>query len=112
MIQYGGDVPLEALEAGISRKILVSSGSLMMVEVYFKEGGIGQPHAHDRHEQISHILKGSFEVTVNGESGILKTGDSFYAGKTVSHGVRALEESIILDIFSPIREDFLNLESE
>ena len=107
MIQLNSAVNLEILEDKVSRKILISSGSLMMVEVHFKAGGIGKDHAHDAHEQVSYIIKGQFEVTVKGETMILEQGDSFYAGKTVMHGVRALEDAIILDTFSPVREDFL-----
>ena len=107
MIRYGKQVDLDELEEKVSRKILNFDGSLMMVEVHFKKGGIGAAHAHDIHEQISYILRGSFEVTVGDEKGILKQGDTFYAGKNVTHGVIALEDSVILDVFTPIRQDFL-----
>lgn len=88
------------------RKILGSNGSLMMVEVHFREGGVGSPHSHV-HEQISYVARGSFRATVNGEEKILRPGDSFYAGKNVVHGLTALEDSVIVDVFTPIREDFL-----
>ncbi len=107
MIKLNDDVPLQKLEEKLSRKILITGDSLMMVEVYFEKGGIGTPHAHEDHEQVSYIVKGSFEVEVDGETKILKPGDSFYANKNSMHGVKALEESIILDTFTPIREDFL-----
>ncbi|MFW5980765.1 MAG: cupin domain-containing protein [Halanaerobiaceae bacterium] len=92
----------------MSRKILVAEGSMMMVEVHFEKGGIGEVHNHDEHEQICYVKEGSFKVEVGGEEKILKAGDSFYAGKKVDHGVKALKDSIILDIFTPIREDFLD----
>ena len=79
----------------------------MMVEVNFKEGGVGVAHSHENHEQVSYIVKGRFQVTVDGKTEILKAGDSFYAGKNIIHGVVALEDSTILDTFTPIREDFL-----
>ncbi len=107
MIRRNDDVQLEKLETKLSRKILISGDSLMMVEVYFVKGGIGTPHAHESHEQVSYIVKGSFEVEVNGETKVLKPGDSFYANKNSVHGVNAFVESIILDTFTPIREDFL-----
>lgn len=107
MIRLNAEVELEKLEDKLSRKILNYDGSLMMVEVHFKKGGIGTPHAHDIYEQISYILKGRFEVTVGEETKVLKQGDTFYAGHNVTHGVIALEDSIILDVFTPIREDFL-----
>ncbi|MDQ0721561.1 quercetin dioxygenase-like cupin family protein [Paenibacillus sp. W4I10] len=90
-----------------SRKILGMGGTLMMVEVTFAKGGIGEVHSHDAHEQVSYIVKGSFEVQVGKETRILKAGDSFYAGFNVPHGVKALEDSVILDVFTPFRQDFL-----
>jgi quercetin dioxygenase-like cupin family protein len=107
MILKNENINLTKLEEKVSRKILGCGGSLMMVEVHFKKGGIGTAHSHDGHEQVSYIAKGSFQVTVGDEKKILKQGDSFYANKNITHGVEALEDSIILDVFTPIREDFL-----
>ncbi|MFW6265134.1 MAG: cupin domain-containing protein, partial [Bacillota bacterium] len=76
--------------------------------VYFKKGGIGEAHSHADHEQVCYVEKGSFEVTVEGKKDILKSGDCFYAAKGKKHGVKALEDGILLDVFTPIREDFLN----
>lgn len=93
-----------------SRKILGMGGTLMMVEVTFSKGGVGEVHSHDAHEQVSYIVKGSFEVQVGDETRILKAGDSFYAGLNVPHGVKALEDAVILDVFTPFRQDFLEEE--
>jgi quercetin dioxygenase-like cupin family protein len=97
----------KVLSEKVGRKILGTGGSLMMVEVIFKKGGVGEVHAHDTHEQVSYIVKGSFEVIVGTEKRIVSSGDSFYAGLNVPHGVIALEDAVILDVFTPIREDFL-----
>ncbi|WP_128101167.1 MULTISPECIES: cupin domain-containing protein [Paenibacillus] len=107
MILENGAIPAQVINATSSRKILGMGGTLMMVEVSFAEGGIGEVHSHDRHEQVSYIVKGSFEVQVGEDTRILKAGDSFYAGYNVPHGVKALEDSIILDVFTPFREDFI-----
>lgn len=107
MIVKSEDVKVKVLDEKSSRKVIGNGGSLMMVEVTFKKGGVGTAHSHTDHEQISYIVKGSFEVTVGEEKQILKAGDNFYAGKNVNHGVVALEDSVILDVFTPIREDFL-----
>ncbi len=108
MIIKNNDIKLEKLDEKSSRKILISEGSLMMVEVYFKKGGIGEVHSHSDHEQVSYIKEGSFEVVIGDEKKVLEAGDSFYAGKNVEHGVKALENAIILDVFTPIRQDFLD----
>lgn len=107
MIITNGEAATTVINGSSSRKILGMGGTLMMVEVTFVKGGIGEVHFHEGHEQISYIVKGSFEVRVGEETRILKAGDSFYAGYNVPHGVKALEDSVILDVFNPFREDFL-----
>ncbi|MCG7377232.1 cupin domain-containing protein [Paenibacillus sp. ACRSA] len=107
MILENAAIPAQVINATSSRKILGMGGTLMMVEVSFAKGGIGEVHSHDQHEQVSYIVKGSFEVQVGEEIRILRAGDSFYAGYNVPHGVKALEDSIILDVFTPFREDFI-----
>lgn len=107
MIVNNSEVNLQQLEEKVARKILGCGGSIMMVEVHFKKDGIGEEHSHDQHEQVSYVTKGSFEVTVGDEKKILQQGDSFYAGKNVVHGVLALEDGILVDVFTPIRGDFL-----
>jgi quercetin dioxygenase-like cupin family protein len=107
MIIRNADVEPKQLDQKASRKVLGTGGSLMMVEVAFKKGGVGEVHAHEGHEQASYIVKGSFEVVVGSEKKVVTAGDSFYAGLNVPHGVTALEDSVILDVFTPIREDFL-----
>ncbi|MDR6722636.1 quercetin dioxygenase-like cupin family protein [Paenibacillus amylolyticus] len=107
MILENAAISAQVINATSSRKILGMGGTLMMVEVSFAKGGIGEVHSHDQHEQVSYIVKGSFEVQVGEETRILRAGDSFYAGYNVPHGVKALEDSIILDVFTPFREDFI-----
>ncbi len=101
------DISREEIEPGLSRKILARGGKMMLVEVTFKKGAVGYLHSHP-HEQISYIQSGSFEVEINGEKRLLKAGDSFYAAPDIKHGVVALEDSVIIDVFTPQREDFLN----
>ena len=77
-----------------------------MVEVNFIKGAVGEIHAHV-HEQISYIIKGSFQLNIEGKKEIIKAGDTFYIKPNALHGVLALEDSTILDVFTPQREDFL-----
>ena len=100
-------IPAEDLGGGVSRKILKYGGGLMMVEVTMKKDGMGAVHTHP-HEQISYIAKGSFEFTVGDEKQVVKAGDSLYVAPNVEHGTLSLEDgSVVVDIFTPIREDFL-----
>jgi len=106
MIVRNDDVKLSDQGKGVSRKILAHVKSMMMVEVNFNKGSVGEIHAHI-HEQISYIIKGSFEVNIAGKKEIIKAGDTFYIKSNALHGVLALEDSTILDVFTPQREDFL-----
>jgi len=100
------DIIFEDLGDGVSRKVLAHDGGMMLVEVTFKKGSVGAQHQHP-HEQVSYVLSGQFEYTVDGKSYILKKGDSYYVPPEAMHGVTALEDSLILDVFTPQREDFL-----
>lgn len=112
MIVRNDGLDPEIIGGLVSRKVLGTGGSLMMVEVSFRKGGIGEVHHHEEHEQVSYIVKGSFEVSVGEDKSVLRAGDSFYAGLRVPHGVVALEDSIILDVFTPIRNEFLRNQVE
>ncbi len=107
MFYVNDAVPLETVGDKIRRRVLPPGDALMMVEVHFEAGGVGAPHSHDIHEQVSRILKGSFEVRLGDETRTLRAGEGFVARCGVVHGVVALEDSVILDIFNPIREDFI-----
>ncbi|MBT2654599.1 cupin domain-containing protein [Bacillus sp. ISL-18] len=92
---------------GAGRKLLALGGSMMMTEIAFQKGSIGEIHSHV-HEQISYIVQGSFDFTLDGKVQRVEKGDSIYIPSNTLHGVKALEdESIILDIFTPKRDDFL-----
>jgi len=61
-----------------------------------------------RRSQSSYVLKGSLEYNFDGEKQIVREGDTIYLPPETKHGVVALEESILLDVFTPQREDFLS----
>ncbi len=92
---------------GITRRILAHEGGMMIVEATFQKGAVGTAHRHP-HEQVSYILSGKFRYTMDSESYILEKGDTYYVPPEVLHGAEALEDSVILDVFTPQREDFLS----
>jgi quercetin dioxygenase-like cupin family protein len=90
----------------VSRKIMAYDESLMLVKAAFQKGGVGAIH-HHYHSQITHIESGVFAVTIGEETQTLKAGDSYYIPPNVPHGATALEAGILIDVFSPMREDFV-----
>ncbi|RYZ24538.1 MAG: cupin domain-containing protein [Chitinophagaceae bacterium] len=100
------DIAWEPTAPGMRRKIMAYDESLMVVKVEFETGGVGTLHQH-YHTQITHVEKGVFEVEIGGEKKILRAGDAFYVPPNVIHGAVCLEEGVLIDTFSPMREDFL-----
>lgn len=96
----------EPLGAGVERKILGYDDQVMMVVVRFEKGAVGSLH-HHIHRQVSYVASGKFEVTIDGDKKIVEQGDSFFVAPDLVHGVVALEEGSLVDIFTPAREDFI-----
>lgn len=99
-------VAWEETAPGIKRKIMSYDERLMVVKVFFEKGAVGVLHQH-YHTQISHVESGMFEVEIGGEKKVLKSGDAFYIPPNVLHGAVCLEPGILIDVFSPMREDFI-----
>jgi len=96
----------EQLGPGLSRQILGWDNQIMMVKVKFEAGAIGAPHSHF-HTQTSFCHSGKFEFTIGDEMQVISYGDGVYIPPNVLHGVLCLEEGVLIDVFNPVREDFL-----
>lgn len=96
----------ENLGGGVARKILGFGPDLMVVRVWFDKGAVGEVHAH-HHSQSTYVESGRFEVYIDGKKQVLGAGDSFYVEPHLDHGAICLEPGVLIDTFSPAREDFL-----
>ncbi len=101
------DIQWEELGGGVSRQILGWDNQIMMVKVKFEKGAIGSPHQHF-HTQSTYCASGEFEFTIGDEKKIIKGGDGVYIEPNIIHGAVCLQEGILIDVFSPVREDFLD----
>jgi quercetin dioxygenase-like cupin family protein len=99
-------IPWEQIEPKIKRKIMSYNNDIMLVKVAFEKGGIGALHHHP-HLQMSYIASGVFEITINGKAQILKEGDVYFAPSDALHGAICLENGVLIDVFSPMRQDFV-----
>ena len=97
---------IEQVADGIKRQFLGFNEQIMAVRVWFEEGAVGEVHTH-YHSQISYVESGEFDVTINGETKTLKGGDSFFVTPDAPHGAVCKSTGVLIDMFSPIREDFL-----
>jgi quercetin dioxygenase-like cupin family protein len=99
-------LPWESVGEGVKRKIMTYDANLMMVKVLFETGGIGAVHKHV-HTQMSYIESGVFSITIGDETRTVRTGDAYYIPPNVLHGAVCLEAGMLVDIFTPMREDFV-----
>jgi len=106
IVRHHEETKLQDLGGGTTRRVLAWNEQLMAVEVGFETGATGAPHTHP-HTQCSYVLSGRFSYSVEDESTILEPGDSIVVPGNLVHGTVCLEEGVLLDIFSPLRADFL-----
>ncbi|MFB3854844.1 MAG: cupin domain-containing protein [Vicinamibacterales bacterium] len=97
----------EAIATGIERRMLVGD-RLMICRLRFDPGVVTAVHRHP-HEQMTLVERGKVAFTIEGEERLAGPGDVLHFPSNVLHGARMLDEEVVLvDIFTPIREDFLN----
>ncbi|MEW7290604.1 cupin domain-containing protein [Aquimarina sp. 2304DJ70-9] len=102
----GKEIEWETVGDGVKRQIMGYDDKVMLVNVKFDKGGIGIMHQH-YHSQVTYVISGEFDVTIGEDTKTLKGGDSFYIPPNVMHGAICKESGFLIDVFSPIREDFM-----
>ena len=93
-------------EPGLKRKVLAFSENLMLIRHQMKKGWQGTRHQHP-HDQLVYIIQGRLRFTGGSSSFEVAAGDSFVVPGGVEHQASALEESEVLDVFHPYREDYV-----
>ena len=96
---------------GIKRRTLVTGPSMYQMLAQLDAGSHMPAHQHPQ-EQIVHIVHGRMLLIVDGVRHELRTGDSFYLESDIPHGVETIDETTVLDTFSPPREDLLALDEK
>ncbi len=103
---FDRDIAWEAAGEGIRRKVLTYDNGVMMVRVAFEAGAVGAAHSHP-HVQCSLVEDGVFDITIDGRTERLWQGDSFLVPPNAIHGAVAVEAGVLLDVFTPMRDDFV-----
>ena len=101
-----GDTMPQSAGGGVTRRILAYTDGLMCVENTFQMGAEGALHSHP-HTQITYVVSGVFDFTIGGETRTVRAGDTLLKEDGVEHGCLCRETGVLLDIFTPMREDFL-----
>ncbi|MEO0575534.1 MAG: cupin domain-containing protein [Pseudomonadota bacterium] len=102
----GKNVPKEVVGDGFRRQLLGYSNELMVARIEADAGAVGDVHTHP-HTQVTYIESGVFDVTIDGVTKRLEAGDSVLVRSELVHGLVCVEAGVLLDVFNPVREDFL-----
>ena len=107
----GARTPSESVGEGLVRQLFGYNDSILMAKVDFEAGAVGTVHAHP-HSQVSYVVSGEFDVFIDGVETRLGPGDSFYIEPNLDHGAVCRKAGVLIDVFSPAREDFLPVDQE
>jgi len=98
-------IPLDVMSDKISRKF-VDGDKAMVAQIYLKKGAVVPEHHHES-EQITYILEGALKFELEGKEVIVHKGEVLHIPSNVPHRAVALEDTLDLDVFSPIRMDWI-----
>jgi quercetin dioxygenase-like cupin family protein len=93
-------------EAGLTRAVMAYNDKLFLAEHKMVKGWVGSLHSHP-HDQVVYVVRGHLKVTCQGKTFDVRSRDSFVVRGGVQHGASAVEDSIVIDVFTPCREDYI-----
>jgi quercetin dioxygenase-like cupin family protein len=99
------EIALDKITELMSQKI-VAGDREMLAQIYLKRGALVPMHAHES-EQMTYILQGALTFLVGGEEITVREGEVLHIPSWMPHQAEALEDTFELDVFSPVRQDWL-----
>ena len=100
------DVPEQNLAPGIRRRFLTAS-RMTIARFTLARGAVVPAHSHD-HEQVSYVVTGALRFRVGGDEMLVRAGEALQIPSWAEHGVDAIEDSEVIDVFSPVRQDWID----
>jgi quercetin dioxygenase-like cupin family protein len=94
-------------EPGLTRRVLAYNDKLFLAEHLMIKGWAGAMHSHP-HDQVVYVVRGHLKVNCQGKSFELRAGDTFVVRGGAQHGASAIEDSLVIDVFTPCREDYIS----
>jgi quercetin dioxygenase-like cupin family protein len=91
---------------GLKIKTLCHGPSTLMSEFQLEKDAELPEHSHP-YEQTGYLVKGKIRFTINGTSALMEPGDSWCVPSDVLHQAEILEDSVLIEVFSPVREEYL-----
>ncbi len=96
---------------GIKRRTIAAGATMYQMRAELAAGSRLPEHAHPQ-EQIAHVVKGRMKMFVAGVPHEMAAGDAIYLASNVPHRVETIEDTTVIDTFSPPRDDYLALDEE
>ncbi len=96
---------------GIKRQTITTGATMYQMRATLDAGSQLPVHSHPQ-EQIAHVISGRVRFNVDGETREVGAGESLYLASNVPHGAETLEAALVIDTFSPPREDYLARDAE
>ncbi|HRZ39328.1 MAG TPA: cupin domain-containing protein [Candidatus Paceibacterota bacterium] len=106
MFEKRSDTGYRRVLDGIERKTLVHGDETLMTEFRLGQGAVLPRHSHP-HEQTGYLVTGRIRLSIGAETYEVHAGDSWCIPGGVEHGADILEDSVAVEVFSPVREDYL-----
>lgn len=106
VITEGSTVQATKPYPGLTRRVLVYNETLMLTEHTMEKGSEFPKHSHP-HQQLAYLVSGHIRVFAGDQTFEARAGDSFVLRGGIEHRVIALEKSVALDFFTPLREDYI-----
>ena len=91
---------------GIRQKTLVYGDKTLMTQFVLDRGAVLPRHSHP-HEQTGYLVSGRIRLFIDGTTHDCAPGDSWCIPGDVLHGADILEDAVAIEVFSPVREDYL-----
>ena len=99
------EIEREQMTPEIARQV-VHADRMTIARIYLKKGSVVGRHHHE-HEQVSYVLEGRLRFDFDGEEKVVGAGELMQIDSQRPHLVEALEDSVALDLFQPVRDDWL-----
>jgi quercetin dioxygenase-like cupin family protein len=100
------DIPAEQINPSISRQF-ITGDRVTIARFELKRGGVVPQHAHEN-EQVSFVLDGALKFKIDGREIVVRGGEVLQIPGSVAHEVEVLEDTLVVDVFSPVRQDWID----
>jgi len=100
------EIPNEPITPFVNRRY-ISGDRMTLARFELKSGGIIARHAHEQ-EQVTNVLSGRLKFLVDGQEIIVGPGEVAQIPSWIAHEVHVLEDATVIDVFSPIRQDWID----